>query len=109
MVASSVGEEGLRGVNGVEGGAGRDGKVTAGQTNTRSVRWDQTAISARMSARRRSLRPAGWKVGRTGRQLALSRAGEVKLSRLVFNCPMLPKQPYNQNFTVALLLLFVVE
>ena len=56
------------------------GEVTAGQTNTLSVRWDQRAISARVCARRRSLRPAGWTVGRTGRQLALSRAGDINLS-----------------------------
>ena len=34
LVASSVGEEGLRGVKGGEGGARKEGKVTAGQTNT---------------------------------------------------------------------------
>ena len=81
MVASSVGEEGLQGVNCGEEGARKEGEVTAGQTNTLSVRWDQRAISARVCARRRSLRPAGWTVGRTpGRQLALSRAGDINLS-----------------------------
>ena len=34
LVASSVGEEGLQGVKGGEGGARKEGKVTAGQTNT---------------------------------------------------------------------------
>ena len=73
-------KSGFAPVNGGEGGARKEGEVTAGQTNTWSVRWDQTAISARVCARRRSLRPAGWTVGRTGRQLALSRAGDINLS-----------------------------
>ena len=34
LVASNVGEEGLRGVKGGEGGARKEGKVSAGQTNT---------------------------------------------------------------------------
>ena len=80
MLASSVGEEELRGVNDGEGVARKEGKVTAGQTNTLSDRWDQTVISVRVCACRRSLRPAGWTVGRTGRQLALSRAGDIDLS-----------------------------
>ena len=32
--AASLSEEGLRGVKGGEGGARKEGKVTAGQTNT---------------------------------------------------------------------------
>ena len=51
MVASSVGEEGLHGVNGREGDARKEGEVTAGRINTRSVCWDQTAISERACAR----------------------------------------------------------
>ena len=48
---SSVGEEGRRGVNCGERDARKEGEVTAGQTNTRSVRWDQEAISDRVCAR----------------------------------------------------------
>ena len=44
-------EEGRRGVNSWEGDARKEGEVTAGQTNTLSARWDQTAISARVCAR----------------------------------------------------------
>ena len=81
MVASSVGEEGLRGVNGGEGGARKEGEVTAGQTNTRSVRWDQTAISARVCAQAQ-LVTSGLDSRRTGRQRALSRAGDINLSMI---------------------------
>ena len=37
-------------MNGGEGGARKEGEVTAGQTNTWSVRWDQKAISASVCA-----------------------------------------------------------
>ena len=87
MVASSVGEEGLRGVNGGEAGARKEGEVTAGQSAAKPIlsqfagtRWHLVRDAARVRVRRHSLRPAGWTVGRTGRQLALSRAGYINLS-----------------------------
>ena len=54
FVASSVCEEGLRGVNGGEGDARKEGEVTAGQTNRLSGRWQlRVRESARVRVRAR--------------------------------------------------------